>query len=206
MNQVQKLRNYEYQGVLYEGTITYKRGMRNIVTRIDPEKRTVKVSCPYYVSLRSIDDAVTGAFPKLLKRQKGISKAFQNGQVLFLGEWMEVGDLDQKALSSLLKKKALPIFEARVRYYEKLMGVQEPYKVKVRDMTSRYGVNSRRTHAITFQTKLIHYPLPVIDTVVVHELAHHFVFDHSPRFYEVVYHYCPSYKEDHRYLVKHKYD
>ena len=50
------------------------------------------------------------------------------------------------------------------------------------------------------------FPKEVIDTVVVHELCHHFRFDHSPKFYALVYTYCPEYKSLHRYLTKRIYE
>ena len=81
------------------------------------------------------------------------------------------------------------------------MKINDPYKVKVRLKSSNYGVNSRRTHTLTFTTTLIHYSLELIDAIVVHELAHHFVFNHSSDFYDVVYEYMPDY--DYRiYKVK----
>ena len=73
------------------------------------------------------------------------------------------------------------------------MHVNEPYKVKVRQKNSNYGVNSRRTHTLTFASILVHYSEELIDAIIVHELAHHFVFNHSSDFYNVVYEYMPDY-------------
>ena len=86
------------------------------------------------------------------------------------------------------------------------MGVTSPYRVRTAKLKSRYGSNSRRTHKLSFASSLIHYPVEVIDSVVVHELAHHFVFDHSKSFYNVVLRYCPAYWEMHKRLRKKIYE
>ena len=106
-------------------------------------------------------------------------------------------DLEKK-----LKKWFLPILEKRNRYYEQMMGIRKPYNVKIRKMTTRYGSNSGSTHSITYSTILMHYTYDVIDSVIVHELAHHFVRNHSQKFYNVVYKYYPNYKVCHRRLKK----
>ena len=41
--------------------------------------------------------------------------------------------------------------------------------------------------------RLLHYRLPVLDYVVIHELAHLRHMDHSPRFWAVVESVCPDY-------------
>ena len=65
--------------------------------------------------------------------------------------------------------------EARHRYYEKIIGVKKPYKVKIRKMTTRYGSNSLTTHSITYSLVLVHYSIDVVDSIIIHELAHAFV-------------------------------
>ena len=101
-----------------------------------------------------------------------------------------------------IKKYVLEKFTSRVRYYEGIMGVYPPYKVAVRNTSTRLGSNSRKTHTISLTFNLIHYNMNVIDSVVVHELAHHFHFDHSKEFYDVVYKYCPEYKKMRSILLK----
>ena len=90
----------------------------------------------------------------------------------------------------------------RTRYYEKVMDIEKPYKVRVKNMSSRYGSNSSQTHAVSYAMILMHYTVDVIDSVVVHELAHDKVKNHSKKFYDVVYKYCPNYKVLDRRLRK----
>ena len=93
------------------------------------------------------------------------------------------------------------IVTKRVRYYEKVMNLPS-YRVTIRKMTSRYGSNSKQSKHLTFAFQLIHYSTPILDSVIVHELAHIKVYNHSKAFYDVVYKYCPDYDALHNKLRK----
>lgn len=113
------------------------------------------------------------------------------------------GDFSNKEdVLAFLKSHALPYITDRVAYYEKMMGISKPYKVRVRDMGTRYGSNSSKTHALSFAVSLICYSPDIIDSVVVHELAHFFEPNHSKRFYAVVYRYDPDYQISRKKLIK----
>ena len=92
-----------------------------------------------------------------------------------------------------MKVIAKPYFESRVRYYSKIMHVQTNYKVSLKNVKTRYGSNSSCTKTLAFNIILIHFSPEIIDSVIVHELAHDFHRNHSSRFYDVVYRYCPNY-------------
>ena len=108
---------------------------------------------------------------------------------------------DDEQLNKKLKKWFLALIEQRTRYYENIMGTVH-HKVTVRKMTSRYGSNSIEKHIIHYSTILMHYTIDVIDSVVIHELAHDFVKGHDNNFYKIVLKYCPSYRQIHLKLKK----
>lgn len=66
--------------------------------------------------------------------------------------------------------------------------------LKFRSMTSRWGVCNRLNHSVTLNSKLIRYPLAVIDYVIIHELCHFMHPHHQPDFWQEVSSYCPDYK------------
>ena len=69
-------------------------------------------------------------------------------------------------------------------------------------MKSRYGSNNKRSKTITYSLTLMHYSLEIIDSVVVHELTHCFVYDHSDNFYRLLYKYCPDYDKLRKKLIR----
>lgn len=202
---MEKTDSLVYQGKEYTLLITKKRGCKNIIVRLGKEG-AVKVSCPVYCTYSRAKEAASRCLGSLLKKEASIPSYYSNGTLYYLGEKHFVGEMGEKELSSFLKKLSLPVFQQRVEHYQTLMGVHPPYKVKTRTMKTRYGVNSRKTHSITLQSQLVCFPIEVIDSVVVHELAHHFEFNHGEGFYRIVYRYCPDYKALHAHLRKGEYD
>lgn len=87
------------------------------------------------------------------------------------------------------------LLKSRVDYYKNIMNIPVDYKIHIKNVKTILGSNSLKTKSLTFSIILIHYPLVVIDSIVVHELAHYFYRNHSKNFYNVVYKYFPDYKK-----------
>lgn len=121
---------------------------------------------------------------------------FNNGDVI---KYTSKDELLKK-----LRKQYLEVVKKKCDYYSSLMHVPA-YKVSIRNMKTRYGSNSKKTKSIHFSTILMHYSSEIIDSVVVHELAHILVFNHSKEFYDVVYKYCPNYKIYRKKLIRGEY-
>lgn len=195
-----------FQGESIPCYITFKR-VKNISFRMDREGKFMKVSCPTRVKESYLVEQINRVFPKLYQKVDHSSPI--NGDTLYLfGEQKEVEGfsiLDEKKKRKYLANLLLKYCEERVRFYESVMGIKEPYKVKVRAMKSRYGVNNRNNHSVTFALSLVHFSPDIIDSVIVHELAHHYVFNHSKAFYDIVLKYDPDYKIQHGNLRKNNY-
>lgn len=189
-----------------------KKHMRRIVYHV--RDGAIYVSAPYLCSRQAVLDSLDSVFPRLetmLSRENPITA----DSIYFFGEKLPlvlgcrfsvsptgVTYKDQAELDKQLRKYLLAYLTTRVRYYENLMGIEQPYKVRVRKMESRYGSNSRGTHGLTFAFKLVHYGPSIIDSIVVHELSHYYYFDHSRGFYQTVLKYFPSYRAEHAKLKK----
>ena len=74
------------------------------------------------------------------------------------------------------------------------MNIPTSYQVKITSMRSSVGKNYYMKNLLTFDHKLIHFSLEIIDSVVIHELTHYFVQNHSKEFYDILLKYCPNYK------------
>lgn len=80
-----------------------------------------------------------------------------------------------------------------VPLWARRMGVQ-PGGVRFREMKSRWGSCQLRTHEITLNTNLGKMPPACIEYVVVHELCHLLVPDHSPAFHAQMTRFLPDWQ------------
>lgn len=75
-------------------------------------------------------------------------------------------------------------------------------RVSIKEQKSRWGSCSRQGN-LNFNWRLLLAPLPVLDYVVTHELAHLKEMNHSPRFWQLVGRGCPDYLAHRRWLRQH---
>ena len=92
-----------------------------------------------------------------------------------------------------LHKEAVEYLPARVAHYARRMCCI-PEGLRITHTKSSFGsCNSRND--ISFSCLLMRYPVPAIDYVVVHELAHIRHKNHSKVFYQEIEKVMPDYKE-----------
>ena len=205
---------YQVDDKDYLVVVTYKR-IRNIHFRFDGEK--FLVSAPRLVLLKQIKSGLDKYAKKLIKRSVK-TNAITDEYIYILGKKTDltypgylsldeslISYKDEKQLQSKLRKWFLEYVTKRTEFYEKVMGTTH-YIVKVRNMKSRYGSNNRQSKAITYSLVLLHYSPDIIDSVIIHELAHHFVYNHGSNFYKVVYKYCPNYDMLRKKLIKAEFE
>lgn len=99
------------------------------------------------------------------------------------------------------KTQALTVFTERVSHYATLHKF-EPKQVKVNSARTRWG-SCTSTGTINFTWRLVMAPVEVIDYVVLHELAHLKIKNHSPRFWKLVESLCPEFKRHRKWLREH---
>ena len=193
----QKVFDFIFKETTYKVFVTYKY-QRNIYFRYKDDG--FHITAPYLTSFKTIEMGLNKYAEKLLKQHKGnISHfSFDEDYVYLLGEkesLILLGIQNEEDLRKFLKKIAFETISQEVEKYRQIMDISTEYKVRIASTTRQYGSNSKKTHSLSFQTTLIHYSLDIIDTVVVHELAHEFERNHQKHFYEIVYKYSPNYKE-----------
>ena len=99
-----------------------------------------------------------------------------------------------------LAKEAKEHIPGRVRYYASLMRV-EVGTVTVRCQKTRWGSCSAKGN-LNFNCLLMLAPRDVLDSVIVHELAHRREMNHGRRFYDLLYRYMPDYDRRNEWLKK----
>ena len=88
-------------------------------------------------------------------------------------------------------RHARQLLTERLQHYAPAMGVQWR-SLRLSNARTRWG-SAKADGSIMLNWRLLHYRLPVLDYVVIHELAHLRHMDHSPRFWAVVESVCPDY-------------
>lgn len=181
--------------VNYDVFVTYK-FQRNIYFRYKDDG--FHVSAPRFTKDKTIIQGIDKFFDRLLIQHKSRTShySFEEDYIYILGEKIALSSLNinsEEELEKYLKTQGLGILTTEVRKYEQIMGIKIPYKVKIRDTKNQFGSNSKKTHTLSFQKSLVHFSLEILDTVVVHELAHEFERNHQKGFYDIVYKYSPYY-------------
>jgi hypothetical protein len=67
-----------------------------------------------------------------------------------------------------------------------------PGRIQLRRMVRKWGSCSSRG-TVTLNTVLCYLPLPLVEYVIVHELVHLLILDHSPAFWSKVAEFMPDY-------------
>lgn len=97
------------------------------------------------------------------------------------------------AVQAWLMRQARQIFTERLTHFSPQLGVQWR-KLSLSSAGMRWG-SASADGSIRLNWRLVHFKPSVIDYVVVHELSHLRVMDHSPRFWDTVRAVVPDYAE-----------
>jgi predicted metal-dependent hydrolase len=97
------------------------------------------------------------------------------------------------SVQAWLMRQAKRLFTERLNHFAPHLGVQWQ-KLSLSNAGTRWG-SASADGAIRLNWRLIHFKQSVIDYVVVHELSHLRVMDHSPRFWDTVRTVVPDYAE-----------
>jgi predicted metal-dependent hydrolase len=100
-------------------------------------------------------------------------------------------DQIRDAVQAWLMRRAKQLFTERLDHFAPQLGVQWR-KLSLSSAGTRWG-SASADGSIRLNWRLIHFKLSVIDYVVVHELSHLRVMDHSPRFWDTVRTVVPDY-------------
>ena len=126
--------------------------------------------------------------------------------------------IDQKTIYFTYKDDSLDGIKALYKYLDRILlnkakeyldkyrnvlldygYIDEPV-LNARIMTSKWGVCYTRNNKININSNLIHYPLVCLEYIMIHELTHFIIPNHSKRFYEIIMNNMPNYKEANSFL------
>lgn len=200
-----------YNNKDYEVVIEKKSGNKNTYIRVKKDLK-VHVTTSLFTSMRSITKLIEENYERICKmidfqevKVKNNTGFFYLGKqyilirtdnpgITFSGDKVYVNhDFD---IDEWYKKEAKELFKERLDYNYERYTRKIPYpKLRIRKMTSRWGVCNIRTHIITLNLELMKRDISYLDYVIIHEMTHLIHGDHSARFWKVVEENMPDYKK-----------
>ena len=105
----------------------------------------------------------------------------------------------ERIFKNWLKIEITEILRSMTYRLGKIIGYL-PNEIRIRDMKSRWGSCISSKKVITYNLQLAFQPLPLIEYVVLHELAHILFPNHQKEFWNFVEKFIPDWKERRKQL------
>ena len=103
-----------------------------------------------------------------------------------------------KPIATSTREEARRALLPRVAHWSAQMAI-EPNKVFIRNSKTRWGSASSLGN-VGFNWRISKLPEPVMDYVIIHELAHLVEMNHSQAFWDIVAAYSPEHKRHRAWL------
>lgn len=179
-----------------------------VLERVDRKAKWIAQQWRHFERYRPTEPArrfISGETYVYLGRQYRLKvQASQNSSVKLKGKFLQVEHYDSKdriGLRSLVEEwycdHAKAIFENRMSACLvncSSLKLPSPPTLFVRPMTRRWGSCTKKGK-ITLNIDLVKTPVHCIDYVIVHELCHLKVHDHSPAFYRLLTRVMPDWAQ-----------
>jgi predicted metal-dependent hydrolase len=141
---------------------------------------------------------------KLVRRENHseVDSVTLEGNTLAVSHGLFKNGILEVALEHWYRAEAARLINGKVDRLSSQMGTHCK-RVVIRGQKTRWGSCSHKKN-LSFNWKLVMAPEPVIDYVVVHELAHLKEMNHSKRFWELVTQHCDKWREYRKWLRQHE--
>jgi hypothetical protein len=173
---------------------------RTIGLQIDPRGLTVRV--PQHAASRDIEMALQSKSDWILRKLAELDELEKLGA---RGAHSEAQpDTKSPAEIRALKRQARTLFAERLTHFERIHACK-PARWSLTSARTRWGSCSPDGH-VRLNWRLIQCPVPVIDYVIAHELAHLEELNHGPRFWARVEVLYPEWRRERKALRGYRLD
>jgi len=187
--------------------IIIKKRIKNIYFRIKEDLK-LYVSCNNLYNNKYIEKVLYDNKYDILKIYNNmLDKVEENNSIYYLGNEMNYTysneiKIDEdtiygpsiEKINEYLEKNSLSLFQSRLDRIRVLFKNLPEFRLKIRNMKTRWGVCNKSSMTVTLNSTLIHKDVTLIDYVIIHELCHFKYMDHSIEFWKEVEKYYPYYK------------
>lgn len=169
-----------------------KRHVKHCYLRI-LDKNTVQIKANIYFTINDAKQLINKKLSWIEKHIKNLEdKSLEDNEFLYFGKVQEKSTYNVIDVDKFYKEKAQEYIPYLVQKHSKLMDLY-PTSIKYRKNKRTWG-SCNHKDGLNFNIHLCKFPLEVMEYVVIHELAHIKHKNHSKRFWDLVYKYCPDYK------------
>lgn len=198
------------------------------------ENATLVIRAPYFTTQHTIKDVVKRHYKWIIRKRneilifnsyKPLIKFIKGEKYLYLGEYFELETIDTQSNELVFKRKFFLskhlLFDARkifIEWYIKKakeiipqrlseLALKNNFKyrrVKITRAVKRWGSCSNNGN-LNFSWRLVMAPPNVIDYVIIHELVHLEIKNHSKEFWTRVEFLMPEYKHQQEWLRTNQY-
>ena len=202
---------FEYNDEVYDVNIEKKKSNRNTYIRVNKDL-VISVTTNYFTREKEIEKILAENYKSVCRMIDQAKKKIESNEGFnYLGVQYDIVYVDYCDISFGTKKvflnKKLDIDkwykkQAKVIFKEHLDNIYNRYSEKIpypdlriRKMTTRWGVCNIKTKTVTLNLELIKRDLKYLDYVIVHELSHLIEANHSKAFWTLVEENCKDYKK-----------
>ena len=195
----------------YDIIIEKKIGNKNTYIRVKEDLK-IYVTTNKLTPTRYIENLINDNYKSIVKMiEKEKIKLNNNTDFHYLGKKFEIVYVDYLDISlgeskvflnknididKWYKKEAKKIFKEHLDIIYNNFSRNIPYPdLRIRKMTSRWGVCNTKTKTVTLNLELIKRDIKYLDYVIVHELSHLIHPNHSSDFWLLVEENCKDYKK-----------
>ena len=191
-----------------------RKSIKNIYFKWD--KDFLVVTCNNYLSQNEIERIIKKNSDSLLKlKERTPISDLKPNEMYFLGDKYEVQydgisktyitgnkiiSKDEKTLEKFLYAQCNIVFNSRLEQIKPLFSYLPSFKLRVRKMSTRWGVCNQKSMTVTLNFELIKKDVTLIDYVIIHELCHFKHMNHKKEFWDEVEKYYPYHKKARKML------
>ena len=139
----------------------------------------------------------------ITKKDSAIKQLVDNKKQWIFKKKLEFSDRKKKDT-----KKTKPLTEKYLENRTKKLASKidvKPSKIVIKKLRNRWG-SSTKNGVINLNVALTKAPTKVVDYIIIHELCHLIVRDHSRRYWALVHKFMPDYKSKIEWLHNNKGD
>lgn len=191
--------------------IERKRSNKNTYIRVK-EDLNIYITTNYLTSDKYINNLINKNINSITKMYNHMEKKLNNlNNFSYLGKKYDIVYINSNKvilgedkifipkdynLDNWLIKQAKRVFKEELDKFYNIFPYDISYpSLVIRKMKTRWGVCNIKLKKITLNLELIKKDIKYLDYVIVHELSHLVVNNHSKEFYDVVKILIPNYKE-----------